>query len=222
MTAYTIISSSPVPGIGIGVTVNSHADRNVANDYLRHYPACVYGWVVDDADGNEHLTNRVLVGLYNAISGSKVRRFESRAVGRERLLSAVAEAATPSGGATVTPITSVEEIPIVTVLVSLTEAPTPSVVISSVEDLDAYFETTPDDAAPNVTRGRAPFYAREMIVTILVTENPKKPSKNNHARFAALMALPAPVTVGAAYAAGVTLGDLKYNVAHGYVSIDAP
>lgn len=70
-------------------------------------------------------------------------------------------------------------------------------------------------------RGRgAKRYDSSRKITLLVTENPKKPGKKNYDRFAALMALPQPATVEQAIAAGVTLGDLAYDEEHNFLRVE--
>lgn len=68
------------------------------------------------------------------------------------------------------------------------------------------------------SRGRRPRFTDDQRIELLVTENPKKPGKKNHDRFAALMAMRNP-TVGKAVEAGVTLGDLAYDQEKGYLRI---
>lgn len=73
-------------------------------------------------------------------------------------------------------------------------------------------------AEENATRGRRPRFTPDQRIEVLVTENPKKPGKKNHERFAALMSLRNP-TVKDAVEAGVSLGDLAYDQEHGFIRI---
>ena len=57
---------------------------------------------------------------------------------------------------------------------------------------------------------------KEAVITLLVTENPKRAGSKSHERFALYVD---GMTVAAALAAGLTTGDIHHDVAHNFISL---
>lgn len=150
-------------------------------------------------------TGRLLVDVYNSVSdGRPLRKFETLSYGRERLMAAIASVAVEG-----TPPQQ-QEIPM----------PTP--------------EQQPQASGGDATteqrrRGRARVFAdsaarRGTVVELtptkkinkLVTENPKRPGTTAFDRFTPYIS---GMTVEQALAAGVKRGDIRWDVAHGYIEL---
>jgi hypothetical protein len=71
------------------------------------------------------------------------------------------------------------------------------------------------EAEPKAAKNRSKF-PNEHIITLLVDHNPKRPSSESHARFEHYED---EMTVEAALAAGITTGDLNWDVAHDFIKI---
>lgn len=67
---------------------------------------------------------------------------------------------------------------------------------------------------------RAVGIERDSIVKVLATENPKREESQAWERFQNYFSLPEGSTVQQAIDAGLTMGDIKYDVIHGYIDVD--
>ena len=61
---------------------------------------------------------------------------------------------------------------------------------------------------------------KESALTVLATENPKRPSSASYKRFDWYLTNPAPATVGEALENGLTIGDIKFDIVHGFIEVD--
>lgn len=61
---------------------------------------------------------------------------------------------------------------------------------------------------------------KDAALTVLVESNPKRPSSASYARFEGYLASPAPATVEEALKNGLTMGDIKFDIIHGFISVD--
>jgi hypothetical protein len=64
---------------------------------------------------------------------------------------------------------------------------------------------------------RAPKFAKDAVITLLVQENPKRAGSASHARFENYKS---GMTVEQALAAGLISGDFTHDVAHGFIRIE--
>lgn len=60
---------------------------------------------------------------------------------------------------------------------------------------------------------------KEAALTVLVESNPKRPSSSAYTRFQGYLTDPRPTTVEQALANGLTIGDIKFDVIHGFISV---
>lgn len=166
------------------------------------------------------------VALYNRLTGEAVTRFADRVTGGKRLLAALAKHAIEPTGANA---------PIVDAPTDEPEAREVGFDPETVTEAIALGETLPEEKTvndeiptnqaepPKRRGGRVSAYHPDQMVTVLVTENPKKPGKNNHRNYQAMLDLPASErTVGKLLSIGVTVGDLRFNEKHAYIQIGAP
>ena len=61
---------------------------------------------------------------------------------------------------------------------------------------------------------------KESGLTVLVESNPKRPSSASYARFEGYLTDPAPATVGDALENGLTIGDIKFDIVHGFIEVE--
>lgn len=61
---------------------------------------------------------------------------------------------------------------------------------------------------------------KESALTVLATENPKRPSSASYKRFEGYLTSPAPATVGDALENGLTIGDIKFDIVHGFIEVE--
>lgn len=67
---------------------------------------------------------------------------------------------------------------------------------------------------------RAVGIERDSVVKVIATENPKREESQAWERFQNYFTLPEGSTVQQAIDAGLTMGDIKYDVIHGYIEVD--
>lgn len=60
---------------------------------------------------------------------------------------------------------------------------------------------------------------KEAALTVLVESNPKRPSSSAYTRFQGYLTDPRPATVEQALANGLTIGDIKFDIIHGFISV---
>lgn len=61
---------------------------------------------------------------------------------------------------------------------------------------------------------------KEAAITVLVEANPKRESSASYARFEGYLTDPRPATVQAALDNGLTMGDIKFDTIHGFISVE--
>lgn len=79
-------------------------------------------------------------------------------------------------------------------------------------------EDNTQDTGPKMAK-RAVGITAEAALTVLATENPKREESQAHERFAGYFTLGDGATVASALEAGLTMGDIKYDVIHGYIEV---
>lgn len=62
--------------------------------------------------------------------------------------------------------------------------------------------------------------SKDANLTVLVTENPKRPSSESFKRFEGYLTNPSPETVAEALENGVTMGDIKFDIIAGFITVD--
>ena len=61
---------------------------------------------------------------------------------------------------------------------------------------------------------------KDAALTVLVESNPKRPSSASYARFEGYLTNPKPATVEAALQNGLTMGDIKFDIVHNFISVE--
>lgn len=61
---------------------------------------------------------------------------------------------------------------------------------------------------------------KDAALTVLVEANPKRASSASYARFEGYLTDPAPATVEEALKNGLTMGDIKFDIVHGFISVE--
>ncbi len=78
---------------------------------------------------------------------------------------------------------------------------------------------TTEDTGPKVAK-KAVGIESSAALKVLVTENPKREESQAYERFAGYFTLADGATVADALEAGLTMGDIKYDVIHGFIEVD--
>lgn len=154
MTTYLVVQNKPDSAVAYKFDTRDRAEfgGGMIKDHLVRDGACCY--VIE----NEHdvaLSGPRLVDLFNALTESGLKKFESRAIGVERLLRILPTVA-------VDPPEPKEE------------------VMSEVQEAT----TEANDAEAPKRRGRESIYAPGRVIHILAEKNPKREGSMAHARFA--------------------------------------
>jgi hypothetical protein len=61
---------------------------------------------------------------------------------------------------------------------------------------------------------------KDAAITVLVEANPKRESSASYQRFEGYLTDPRPATVQAALDNGLTMGDIKFDTIHGFISVE--
>ena len=159
-----------------------------------HAGGCAY---VIENEKDVTLSGSLLVDVYNVMTNGSLKKFSDRETGVKRLMAVLPTYAVADQS------TSTENEKMQTNTTGATGD------AGNVSDMKA----------PKV-RGRTRPLHDDQRITILVEGNPKRAGKTSWTRYQAVLDLPEPRTVGAAIAAGATLGDLRFDHDHGYIRIE--
>ncbi len=80
-------------------------------------------------------------------------------------------------------------------------------------------EATAEDEGPRTAK-RVSGIEKNAKLEVLVTENPKREDSQAYDRFKGYFTLEGEPTVDDALTAGLTMGDIKYDTIHGFISVD--
>ena len=61
---------------------------------------------------------------------------------------------------------------------------------------------------------------KDAALTVLVESNPKRASSASYQRFKGYLTNPRPATVEAALQNGLTMGDIKFDIVHGFIAVE--
>jgi hypothetical protein len=61
--------------------------------------------------------------------------------------------------------------------------------------------------------------SKDAALTVLVEANPKRPSSSAYTRFEGYLTNPRPATVEEALNNGLTIGDIKFDIIHGFIAV---
>ena len=75
------------------------------------------------------------------------------------------------------------------------------------------------EAAPR-TAHKVTGVTKDAALTVLVEANPKRASSASYARFEGYLTNPAPATVEEALKNGLTMGDIKFDIIHGFIAVE--
>lgn len=87
-----------------------------------------------------------------------------------------------------------------------------------VADVEAPVAAATEDTGPKMAK-RAIGISNDAALTVLVKENVKRAGSAAATRFEGYLTDPAPATVAAALENGLTMGDIKFDLIHGFIEV---